>query len=329
MDFEMILKLLGLAIFSFLLTWVIIRVARKLNVIDMPNHRSSHTTPTPRGGGLAIVLSWYLGLTYLFISDEINRNLFYALLSGGILGVISLIDDMVSLSPRIRMITQIVVASTGVYFLGGLGALEIMGFLIQPNILMNILAVLGIVWFINLFNFLDGIDAYASLEAIFIATAIFIFVGNPLLLVLIASIIGFLIWNWPKAKIFMGDIGSTQLGYVLVILGVYFNKTSELSILTWLVLSSLFWFDASYTLYRRFRNKEKLSEAHKKHAYQRIVQAGFSHLKTDAYSIGINILILGLAYLSYTYNKLTILALAISVLLLFGVTSIIDKRKPF
>ena len=319
--------LISLVIISFLLTWIIRKIAIRLKVIDIPNQRSSHNIPTPRGGGLAIVITWYVAITILFYYNYMESNLFYALMCGLILAFISIIDDIVSLRPVIRLIAQLITAVGAVYFLNGLniviGDYEVNSLLIIPVL------IIGIIWFINLYNFLDGIDAYASLEAITVALGIYLFTGNVILLVLIASVLGFLMWNWPKAKIFMGDVGSTQLGFILIVFGIYFHNKQELSFLYWILLTSPFWFDATFTLFRRWKNKEQLSVAHKKHAYQRIVQAGFSHLKTDIYLVGINLIIIGLLYITRNFNYLLILTFILIILCLYYLTRRIDRLKSF
>ncbi len=127
----------------------------------------------------------------------------------------------------------------------------------------------------------------------------------------------------------MGDVGSTQLGFILVILGIYFHNKTDFNIIYWMMLSSLFWFDASFTLFRRWINREKLSQAHKKHAYQRIVQAGFSHAKTVYFSIAINGIILLLVFIAYKMEVLILPLLLINVLLLYGITRMVDKKKAF
>lgn len=321
--------LLFLLTLSLSLTYLIRHIAIKRNVIDIPNERSSHTIPTPRGGGLAIVISWFLGLSFLFVKNEINDNLFYALLSGCILAVVGIIDDIYSLPPKIRLISQLVTAILAVYFLNGfdLHVFQINNIILST--IINSIIIIGIVWFINLYNFLDGIDAYASLEGVFIALALFFFTSGLYLLVLVASILGFLIWNWPKAKIFMGDVGSTQLGFALVVIGIHLHNNLELNFLYWIMLTSVFWFDATYTLFRRWRNKEKLSQAHKKHAYQRLVQAGYSHLKTDVYSIVLNLIILGITLLAFRYSEYVYAFLGLIILLLFLTVHRIDKLFPF
>jgi len=318
----------GLFIVSFLGTAIIRRAALNLNVVDIPTERSSHSIPTPRGGGIAIVISWYIGITILLILGYIELKLFLALISGVLLAITSLIDDLFSVKPYIRLVTQLITAILALFFLGGIEIgftrdSELLGFFILP------LTILGIVWFINLFNFMDGIDAYSSLEAMFILAGMYLFIRDQILLVLFISLLGFLFWNWPKARIFMGDVGSTQLGFIIAVVGLDFHNTTDFKLVHWLMITSLFWFDATLTLFRRIIHREKLSRAHKKHAYQRIVQAGFSHLRTDIFALMINMFILILLILSFRFEILTIPAFLLILLLLYIITSIIDRKVPF
>jgi Fuc2NAc and GlcNAc transferase len=152
---------------------------------------------------------------------------------------------------------------------------------------------------------------------------------NIITILLIICVTGFLCWNWPKAKIFMGDVGSTQLGFILVVLGIYFHNNLEFSILNWIMLTSPFWFDATLTLFRRMKNKEKLSEAHRKHAYQRIVQAGFTHEKVNIFLILINLFII---ILIIFYREIKILQIPIfvfSLMIFYLITRTVDRKIPF
>lgn len=312
-----------------ILTYLIRSIALHHKILDIPNERSSHVNPVPRGGGLAIVITWYIGISILFFAKYIDSNLYFALLSGILLAIISLIDDLINLKPLIRLLIQIVTAIIAFAFLKGINPVSVSDLEIKSWFILFPVAIIGIVWFINLFNFLDGIDGYASLEAITMATLMFVFTGSIINLILIACVFGFLYWNWPKAKIFMGDIGSTQLGFILIVLGIYFHNISELSIIHWIMLSSLFWFDATLTLFRRWRNKEKLSVAHRKHAYQRAVQSGLTHQNTIIISMGINFVIAGLVFISRKYGFLIIPLFLFNLLFLYGITLLIDIKVPF
>jgi Fuc2NAc and GlcNAc transferase len=319
----------ALFIVSLSLTYFIKRTALHHKILDIPNERSSHVNPTPRGGGLAIVITWDIGISVLFYFKYIESNLYFALLSGILLAIISLIDDLISLKPIIRLLAQIITALAAFTFIKGINPVSISGVEINSLFILYPLVIIGTVWFINLYNFLDGIDGYASLEAITIAALMFIFTGSLINIILIVCILGFLFWNWPKAKIFMGDIGSTQLGFILIVLGIYFHNKSELSIINWMMLSSLFWFDATLTLFRRWKNKENLSVAHRKHAYQRAVQSGLTHQNTILLSIGINFVIATLVFISRKYEFLLIPSFIFNLLFLYGITFLIDSKVPF
>ena len=314
---------------SFILTYFIRKIAIKKSMIDMPNERSSHTVPTPRGGGIAIALTWFLSISILYYCNQIEKPLFLALFSGLLLSIISLLDDIYTLKNKPRLLIQVLVAGLGLYFTGGFNSIDI-GFIVFSNpYVLNSIAFFTIIWFINLFNFIDGIDGYASSESIFVIATLYFFSGESFLLFLLMALVGFLPWNWDKAKIFMGDVGSTLLGYTIIILLFYFHKTHVVSLFEGLIITSLFWFDATYTLIRRFLNKENVGKAHRKHAYQRMVQYGFSHQKTVLYGMGINLILFFIVLSSKQLRVLDILSLLVSVILLFTIIFIVNKKKAF
>jgi UDP-N-acetylmuramyl pentapeptide phosphotransferase/UDP-N-acetylglucosamine-1-phosphate transferase len=314
---------------SFSATFVIRKIALQKKIMDIPNERSSHSQPTPRGGGIAIVFAWYTGIFLLYYFRLIDNELFYALISGFVLAFVSFLDDVITLKPWIRILIQLLTVVSGLYFIDGLKVLYIGDFKIPFPYALNLVIIIGAIWYINLYNFLDGIDGYASVEAVAIASGIYLITGNIVLLILIFSVLGFLIWNWPKAKIFMGDIGSTQLGYIIIILSIYFNNNLEFNFIGFLILGSLFWFDATITLYRRWRNHEKLSEAHKKHAYQRINQYGYSHQKIILISIFLNIIFIGLVFLSERLNVSYLVTITTCMFINAFIVIFVDKRFPF
>jgi Fuc2NAc and GlcNAc transferase len=284
-----------LLILSALLTLFIKQYATKKAILDIPNQRSSHTTPVPHGGGVAIATTWFIGLVYLHITNDIPQNLFFALLCGGLISIVSLLDDIFNLSAKLRLFTHILVSLLGLYMLGGVSEINLYYFSITNFYITNTLAFLTMLWFINLYNFLDGIDGYASSQAIFLGLAGFILFNEDIFLVFIVSSLGFLFFNWEKAKIFMGDVGSTLLGYNVAIFTFYF-KTQGFSLMVWLVLFAVFWFDATLTLIKRIKNKENITTAHKKHTYQKLVQMGWSHQKVVLSAMGINMILFCLIF---------------------------------
>lgn len=311
------------------MTYFIMKYAIRNKLTVIPNERSLHDIPTPKGGGIAITLTWYAGITVFYLTGIIEQSLYFALLSGILLALVSFLDDLHGLKPLIRLIVQFITAIAAFSFLHGLRPLVMPEVNINYNYLVYPLAIVGMVWFINLFNFMDGVDGFASVEVITVSAVLFVMSWNIITILLIVCVAGFLCWNWPKAKIFMGDVGSTQLGFILVVLGIYFHNTLEFSILNWIMLTSPFWFDATLTLFRRLRNREKISEAHRKHAYQRIVQAGFSHEKVNLSLILINLLIIALIVFYREFRVLQIPIFAFSLLIFYMITKSVDKRVPF
>ena len=310
---------------SFTLTYFIKNYATKKSLVATVNERSSHTVPTPHGGGIAIAITWFIGLLYLYFIGDIDTNLFYALMIGIVISIVSFFDDIYELSPKIRLISQFFVAISGLFLLGGFEAMSFGLFQIENQLFTNVFACLMIVWFINLYNFLDGINGYAGSEAVFLSVAGFLLFGDNHFIAMTVAVLGFLYWNWNRAKIFMGDVGSTLLGYNIAIFTIYYANEEPTNFWIWIVLFSLFWFDATVTLIRRKLNKEKLSQAHKKHAYQRLIQAGWSHYKVTNYSIAVNIILFCSIYFISNIFIAFLLSLSLLCICLFYV----EKEKRF
>lgn len=318
---EIVLLMLTLLL-SFGITYFYMHFAVKKSVLDIPCERSSHEKPTPCGGGIAFVITFYALLFYSYLNGKTEKELFLALLPGMGLSVIGLVDDYRKLSPALRIVVQFFCSGISLFFLKGFN-------FYNSEILLwfgTFIALFGYVWFINLFNFLDGSDGYASMEAIAVSLALWYFTGMNMLLLLAFAVGGFLYWNLPKAKIFMGDAGSTTLGFVLAVFGVYFHNHGSLNFIFWLILTSLFWFDATVTIIRRIIKREKLSQPHKNHMYQRAIQSGFSHLQAMLLGLGINVIlfIIGILiwkeYFSY-FPGLLLMLFILSVSLKF-----VDKK---
>ena len=315
-------------VFSVILTYGIRILALRKSLLAHVNERSSHAIPTPHGGGIAIALTWFCGLIYLFTCNKIDASLFYALMCGTLLSLVSYLDDVYELSPRLRLIVQALVSSAGLYALGGLFVIDVGFYTIENQVITNGFAFIGIMWCINLYNFLDGIDGYAGSEALFLALAGWLLFGGDQFLVLSASVAGFLVWNWHRAKIFMGDVGSTLLGYTVAIFALYYQNNGY-SIFIWIILFGLFWFDATLTLYRRYKNDEKLSQAHRKHAYQRAVQSGLRHDSVVLLGLVVNMILLAFGYGALKNPQWLFVWLGVTIILLYILMKIVDKRKKF
>jgi Fuc2NAc and GlcNAc transferase len=295
---EMVLPCLLVAIASGLLTEVVRRAALRLGRLDIPNERSSHVAPTPRGGGLAIVIALSAALLFLAWRGEVGGALLLPLLVGGcaVAGV-GFVDDRRPLSPAIRLLVHLAAATLAVYTLGGLPALTLGAKTVDLGWVGHVMAVLGVVWILNLFNFMDGIDGIAGAEAVVVcasAALLFTVMGAPgastqVAWLAAAGSAGFLILNWPPARIFMGDVGSGYLGYVIGVLALAGAHEHPAGIFAWLILGGAFVVDASVTLVRRLARGERVYEAHRCHAYQHLSRRWSSHLSVTLLVLAINV----------------------------------------
>lgn len=284
-------------VFSLYMTAVIRRYALAKNIIDIPNSRSSHSTPTPRGGGVAIVLTFLLGCPVLAFYDTISMSVAFTLIiaAGGV-ALLGFLDDHGHVAARWRLLGHFSAAILCVYSLGGLPPMFFFGFKIDLGWAGALAAVLYLVWMLNLYNFMDGIDGLASVEAVCAscgAAIIFWLLGYHDLvwppLLLSATVMGFLYWNFPPARIFMGDAGSGFLGVVLGFLSLISAWSDSKFLWVWLILLGVFIVDATLTLFRRFLRGEKVYEAHRSHAYQFAARYFNSHRVVTLAVIGINV----------------------------------------
>jgi Fuc2NAc and GlcNAc transferase len=273
---------------SALLTGVVRRIAVGSGVLDVPNPRSSHGAPTARGGGAAIVLVTTAGLLVLALRGAARWDLVATLTGGGLAcALVGLADDRRSLSAATRLAVHFAAAVWALAWLGGLPALRVGSHLISFGWAGYLFGALGIVWAINLFNFMDGIDGIAASEAIFVSLAGAVLnllaEGNravgPAGLIFAAACGGFLLWNWPPARIFLGDVGSGYLGYVIVVLALAASRDNPAALWVWLILGGAFFVDATVTLVRRTLRNERIHEAHRAHAYQWLTRRWASHLR--------------------------------------------------
>jgi Fuc2NAc and GlcNAc transferase len=209
-----------------------------------------------------------------------------ALLSGGgVVAATGFLDDRRELSPRIRLLAHTAAALIATAALGAVPGMPLRaGAVLAFGVLAVPLTLLATVWCVNLYNFMDGIDGIAAVEAICLAVGAWLAVeaagsdvSAVLLLGLAAVAAGYLAWNWPPAKIFMGDVGSGYLGFVVAVLTLYTSSRGPLNAWTWLVLFAVFVVDATYTVIARFLHGAKLSQAHRSHAYQKAARRWGGH----------------------------------------------------
>jgi Fuc2NAc and GlcNAc transferase len=290
----MIIAAVAAAIIAGLCTSAVRRYALS-RLMDMPNERSSHSVPTPRGGGLSIPLVWTAGLILMAVLGLLDDRVALALVGGGAaIALLGWIDDHTPLRASVRLVAQLVAAAWTVFLIGAPRSLDL-GIAVLPLGTMGApLAVLGLVWLINLFNFMDGIDGLAGSEAVLggIAfTVVLMLAGQNGLamcaLLLAAASAGFLFWNWPPARIFMGDVGSAFIGFAFGGILLAAQPTNVPALLLLLPLG-VFITDATYTLVRRLLRGERVYEAHRTHIYQQLVQRGWSHREVTLIATMVN-----------------------------------------
>lgn len=283
----MMILLLGfiviIAILSFTLTFYFRQFALQKSIIDIPNERSSHQTPIPRGGGVVFVGIFYILLSVLWLMHHIQPTFFLALLGGIPVALIGYFDDVIGVTIYWRFFIHLVSAIWSVSMLG------------IAHSFFCIIPIMLIVWFINFYNFMDGIDGIAATQGIYVSgvAGVILLLENHIGMSLLcfgvlSSLIGFLYWNWEPAKIFMGDIGSGFLGYFFGTLMFSTAVQYKIPAIFWLILMAIFLCDATYTLLYRMIKKKKWYLAHCEHVYQRLVQSGFGHAKVTLALIAIN-----------------------------------------
>jgi len=233
----------------------------------------------------------------LTLAGAVATSVFAALAGGLVVAAVGFLDDRSMLPPTIRLAVHLGAALWAVVWLGGLPPIRIADHIVQLGWTGSALAVLGIAWVLNLFNFMDGIDGIAASEAIFV-------VGSAAMLasleehstavtvglVLAAACAGFLLWNWPPAKIFMGDVGSGYVGYVIGVLALAATWEHATAFWVWLILGGVFVVDSTITLVHRLLRGERIYQAHRSHAYQRLARRWGSHKKVTIAVTAVNVL---------------------------------------
>lgn len=281
-------------ILTLLLTGCMRYYALKKNIIDNPNERSSHIVPTPRGGGVAIVISYILAVISAILLDWIDiYTSLVILVSGSTIAILGFLDDHGHINALVRLAIHFLVSIGIVIALGGFLDIQIFnGFKI--GFMGNIIAVLFLVWLLNLYNFMDGINGIATIEVVTVSILMGLLyqlsnINDGLLVLLASCALGFLFWNFPKAKIFMGDAGSGFLGIILGVLGLLALKSSIFLFCAWLICLGVFIVDATFTLIKRVVSGHKLYDAHRSHAYQIASRKYNSHVIVSVSVAVINI----------------------------------------
>ena len=324
-------------IVGFTLTLFIRKSALKTNRLDVPNERSSHTSPTPRGAGLAVVVAFLLGLVALSIDNSISDEVFLAIaIPGLVVALIGWLDDRGHLtSAKWRLVGHFACASLAVWLTGGLPELPLVNSTIDFGLAGNIAAVFYLVWMLNLFNFMDGIDLITGVQTVTTSAgvAMLLFVSTEsdlwkVFVVLAASISGFLFFNLPPAKIFLGDVGSGFIGFTTAVVSLVVAEDEPLVAWAMIVLLGVFVTDATVTLLRRLLSREHVYVAHRTHAYQHLSKKLNRHLPVSLGVGAINLFfLLPIAWLVVESEIIPIFGLLISYVPLAIVAALLNAGK--
>ncbi len=302
--------------------------------LDIPNERSSHTQPTPRGGGLGFFIAFLGSALGAWLGQELWPALFMPLFPKPLavaavilpLAMVGLADDRYNLSAKIRYAVQL-----------GAAAIAILSFGLVPQpwgppplpgttILLGAVTLIGFTALVNFYNFMDGLDGLvASVTAAQLAF-LAIYLQQPLWWLMVAALLGFLKWNWSPAKIFMGDVGSTVLG-ACVAIALIAPAPDPLRSWAAIAITLPLTADAIYTLIRRLLKGENIFQAHRTHLYQRLQQSGWSHRQVAGAYLGFTAISAGLIWFGQGTGSLIAIGLSV-ILILVGERYLYQQTEP-
>lgn len=284
---------------SYGVTFLAWKVGLNFKILDQPNERSSHRIQTVRIGGVGIVVSFFVALAFLFVNSHlVETNLRRSLLGLGLGGVIvsaaSFVDDIYSASPKYRYWSsvvlkysaQVIATFVAIYCGNHITSISVGDKDVAIPLLGNLISFLWIIWMANAYNFMDGIDGLAGGSGVIYALftgLVALSVGQEtvsrLCLILAASCLGFLLHNFPRARVFMGDVGAVFLGYSFGTISLMLSagKLNSNAFIALLIVYAAFTYDATFTLVRRIWREKKAFGPHRTHLYQRLTIQGLSH----------------------------------------------------
>ena len=320
------LMLAGIALLSAVATRAARSYALSKQLIDTPNHRSSHVVPIPRGGGISLALAWFVAVA-AFARPTLSPLTAALFLGGLLISFLGWQDDQGRASVPVRLSLQFVAVTALVLAIGAPESVSF-GLVVLPLGPLAIpLVLIGMVWIVNLYNFMDGLDGIAATQAVVAGAsmgAILLVSGAPdvalLSFAVAASGVGFIRWNWPPARVFMGDVGSGLLGFAFGAIALAGSREASVALPILLLPLGPFIADATWTLVRRGIRGERVYLAHRRHLYQRLAQAGWSHKRVSAVTAGLALALSGLAFWGVGGPGRTAIALGVGVsgLLLVG-----------
>jgi len=280
-DAFLIIPLFLLCVFA---TAAAVKFAQRTAMLALPTARSSHTQATPVGGGIAIVLAYALGLILLAWQQRLATVELFALCTSLPVAAAGFIDDRRDLHHRVRLGVQAGAVLVALLCLGPMPALGVGPLQLSSMILTFALAPLCMIWLTNLYNFMDGSDGLAGTQTAFVSLAAGLMLANAgdpalalLCLFLFAGSIGFTVWNWPPARVFMGDVGSGFAGISLGLIALVSHYHGSMSLWSWFILLAVFVVDATVTLTRRVLRGQPWAYAHREHAYQHMANRPDGH----------------------------------------------------
>lgn len=287
-------------------------------LLDQPIERSAHKIPTPRGGGAAIVLGMFVFLAVLYQQSLIDTRVLLVLACALPVALTGFVDDLKGLPVSIRLPVHLFSAFVALLLLGPVPEPFFSGWLLLPAFVQSLLLMLALVWLLNLYNFMDGIDGLAAMQCLFVSAAAGLLLMDQqtelawVCAGLFAACLGFLVLNFPVARLFMGDVGSTFLGFFIGLIALISHYQGSLSVWVWVLLMGSFIADTTYTLLRRAISGYRVTEGHSTHAYQHLARRSGRHASVVALYTAINILwFFPLAWLASVYPQHGVL-LAIS-----------------
>lgn len=333
------MNIINLSLLLLALSWALVGIykvhATQKGLLDSPNSRSSHSVCTATGAGIIMSILWFGYMGYLVRYEGLDWTTLLLFGPAFALSVIGYKDDKKPLSAKFRFICQCLAVLFSLAILGFKHFIMSMPFSFIPDYAPLILVGLLMVWVINLVNFMDGIDGFAGQQAVFFfgMMAYFFYHSHAFTLFMLCGglaiiVSGYLIWNWPTARIFMGDSGSTFLGFLIALFPILAQVVYGVPIILSVMLMSIFWLDASLTLLRRVLAGEKWNKPHKKHAYQRLIQAGWSHQQVVTGALVLNSVLSLLAYWGFHHPHKLMPTFGFALCLIGGVYLLVEIKRP-
>ncbi|KFE40833.1 glycosyltransferase family 4 protein [Staphylococcus agnetis] len=321
-------------IVSLILTPIVIAVSKKLDIVDRPNFRKIHTKPISMLGGSAILLSFFIGI---WLGAPIEREIKPLLLGAIVIYFVGLIDDLYDLKPILKLIGQIFAATIVVYY--GV-TIDFISIPIGPTIHFGLFSIpITIFWIvaitnaINLIDGLDGLAAGVSMIALVTIAFIAILQGNIFIImicsVLIGSLLGFLVFNFHPAKIFLGDSGALLLGFIIGFLSLLgFKNITFISLFFPIVILAVPFIDTLFAMIRRVKQGQHIMQADKSHLHHKLLDLGYTHRQTVIliYAMAIMFSVVSvILYLSQPWGVfLTIILIIVTIELIVEFTGLID-----